>query len=77
LEPGYSESKQSWAEVLSQLKAQGVNSIRLFVGDGNLGLWAAVGEVYPQAEQQLCCNHKMLNVMNAVSQTEQPEVKKS
>jgi transposase-like protein len=28
-----------------------------------LGLWAAVGEVYPQAEQQLCWNHKMLNVM--------------
>lgn len=76
LEPGYRESKESWAEVLRQLKTRGVNSARLFVGDGNLGLWAAVGEVYPQAEQQLCWNHKMLNVMDAVSKKEQTEVKK-
>lgn len=76
LEPGYRESKESWAEVLRQLKLRGAKSVRLFVGDGNLGLWAAVGEVYPQAEQQLCWNHKMLNVMDAVSQKEQTEVKK-
>jgi putative transposase len=76
LEPGYRESKESWAEVLRQLKSRGAKSIRLFVGDGNLGLWAAVGEVYPQAEQQLCWNHKMLNVIDAVSQKEQTEVKK-
>ena len=49
LEPGYRESKESWAVVLRQLKTRGVKSARLFVGDGNLGLWAAVGEVYPQA----------------------------
>jgi putative transposase len=76
LEPGYRESKESWAEVLRQLKSRGVKGARLFVGDGNLGLWAAVGEVYPQAEQQLCWNHKMLNVIDAVSPKEQPEVKK-
>jgi putative transposase len=76
LEPGYRESKESWAEVLRQLKLRGAKSVRLFVGDGNLGLWAAVSEVYPQAEQQLCWNHKMLNVMDAVSQREQTEVKK-
>jgi putative transposase len=76
LEPGYRESKDSWAEVLRQLKSRGMNSARLFVGDGNLGLWAAVGEVYPQAEQQLCWNHKMLNVIDAVSRKEQTEVKK-
>ena len=75
LEPGYRESKESWAEVLRQLKSRGVQNARLFVGDGNLGLWAAVGEVYPQAEQQLCWNHKMLNVIDAVSQKEQTEVK--
>lgn len=75
LEPGYRESKQSWALVLRQLKARGVKSARLFVGDGNLGLWAAVGEVYPQAQEQLCWNHKMLNVMDAVSKREQVQVK--
>jgi len=76
LETGYRESKESWAEVLRQLKTRGVKSARLFIGDGNLGLWSAIGEVYPQAQQQLCWNHKMLNVMDAVSKKEQTEVKK-
>src|SRR5438093_3309465 len=71
LEPGYRESKESWALVLRQLKLRGVKSARLFVGDGNLGLWAGVGEVYPQAQEQLCWNHKMLNVIDAVSKKEQ------
>lgn len=75
LEPGYRESKESWALVLRQLKVRGVKSARLFVGDGNLGLWAAVGEVYPQAQEQLCWNHKMLNVMDAVSKREQVQAK--
>src|SRR4029434_807571 len=48
---------------------------RLFVGDGNLGLWAAVGEIYPQAQEQLCWNHKMLNVMDRVSKKEQVQAK--
>lgn len=75
LEPGYRESKESWAAVLRQLKARGVKSAKLFVGDGNLGLWAAVGEVYPQSQEQLCWNHKMLNVMDAVSKKEQVQAK--
>jgi len=52
-----------------------VKSARLFVGDGNLGLWARVGEVYPQAQEQLCWNHKLLNVMDAVSHKEQAQAK--
>jgi putative transposase len=75
LEPGYRESKESWAVVLRQLKARGVKSAKLFVGDGNLGLWAAVGEVYPQSQEQLCWNHKMLNVMDALSKKEQVQAK--
>jgi putative transposase len=75
LEPGYRESKESWALVLRQMKSRGVKSARLFVGDGNLGLWAAVGEVYPEAQEQLCWNHKMLNVMDAVSKKEQSQAK--
>src|SRR5882762_9210404 len=60
LEPGYRESKESWAEVLRQLKTRGVQSARLFVGDGNLGLWAAVGEVYPQAVKTVVENWERL-----------------
>jgi hypothetical protein len=52
-----------------------VKCARLFVGDGNLGLWARVGEVYPQAQEQLCWNHKLLNVMDAVSHKEQAQAK--
>jgi transposase-like protein len=76
LEPGYRESKEWWAGVLRELNRRGVKSARLFVGDGNLGLWAAVGEVYPEAQEQLCCNHKMLNVIDALSKKEQVEVKR-
>ena len=75
LEAGYRESKESWAGVLRQLKQRGIKNVRLFIGDGNLGLWAAVGEVYPQAKEQLCWNHKMLNVIDAVSKKEQVAVK--
>ncbi len=76
LEPGHRESKESWAEVLRQLKSRGIKTARLFVGDGHLGLWAAVGEVYPEASEQLCWNHKMLNVMDAVSKKEQVQAKR-
>jgi putative transposase len=76
LEAGYRESKESWAGVLRELKQRGVKNARLFVGDGNLGLWAAVGEVYPQAKEQLCWNHKILNVIDAVSKKEQVAVKR-
>jgi putative transposase len=55
---------------------RGLKQPRLFVGDGNLGLWAAVSEVYPQAQQQLCWNHKMLNVIDTVSRKEQSQVKR-
>ena len=77
LEAGYRESKESWAGVLRQLKGRGVKNPRLFIGDGNLGLWAAVTEVFPQAQEQLCWNHKMLNVMDCVSKKEQVAVKSS
>ena len=62
--------------MLRELKRRGVKTARLFVGDGHLGLWAAVGEVHPQSQEQLCWNHKMLNVMDAVSKNEQVQVKR-
>jgi len=49
LEAGYRESEESWGEILRGLKARGLKSVRLFVGDGHLGLWAAVRNVYPEA----------------------------
>ena len=47
----------------------------LFIGDGGLGLWAAVDEVYPEARHQLCWCHKMLNVLDKLPQRVQPAAK--
>lgn len=76
LEVGHRESKESWAEVIRQLKRRGVKTARLFVGDGHLGLWAGIGEIYPEAAEQLCWNHKILNVLDAVSKKEQAQAKR-
>jgi putative transposase len=75
LEVGYRESHASWAAVLRQLKRRGLQTARLLVGDGHLGLWAAVGEVFPEAKEQLCWNHNILNVLDALPKREQAAVK--
>jgi putative transposase len=46
------------------LKGRGLTDPKLFIGDGALGLWAAIGEVYPQADWQRCWCHKMRNVIS-------------
>ena len=74
LEAGYRESKESWALVLRQMKVRGVKSARL-CRRWQPRIVAAVGEIYPQAKEQLCWNHKMLNVMDAVSKKEQVQAK--
>ena len=59
---GYRESTESWKSVLHDLKERGLDNPRLFIGDGALGLWAAIREVYPKASEQRCWVHKMRNV---------------
>ncbi len=49
---GYRESAKSWKEVLRDLKSRGLEDTRLIIGNGALGLWAAVREVYPGAREQ-------------------------
>jgi len=75
LEVGYRESQISWAAVLRQLKRRGLQTARLFVGDGHLGLWAAVRDVFPKAGEQLCWNHKILNVLDALPKREHATAK--
>ncbi len=72
---GYRESRESWRDVLRDLRRRGLKDVRVFTGDGGLGLWAAVGEVYPEARQQLCWCHKMLNVLDKLPQRLQPEAR--
>jgi transposase-like protein len=71
---GYRESRESWAEVLRDLKARGLTDPKLFCGDGALGLWGAVNEVYPQARHQRCWVHKMRNVLTHFPKRLQDEV---
>ena len=72
---GYRESKESWAEVLRDLKKRGIERFPLVVADGTLGLWAALPEIYPETKQQRCWNHKEVNVLDQVPRAKQAEAK--
>ena len=61
---GYRESAQSWGEVLRDLGARGMECPLLVVGDGALGIWAALREVWPGSRHQRCWNHRTLNVLD-------------
>ena len=62
--PGYRESTRSWSEVLRDLRDRGLNCPRMVVGDGHLGIWGALRNVWPEAGEQRCWNHKILNVFD-------------
>ena len=61
--PGFRESAESWAAVLRGLKARGLGVPKLLVADGNLGIWAAARQVWPESAEQRCWNHKIVNVL--------------
>lgn len=63
---GYRESTESWCGVLRDLKRRGMGCPRLVIADGHLGIWAALSQVYPQAEEQRCWNHRLVNVLTQV-----------
>jgi putative transposase len=63
---GHRESAESWAALLRDLKRRGMNAPRLVVADGHLGLWAALAQVSPEAGEQRCWNHRILNVLDRV-----------
>ena len=71
LEDGVRESAQSWREVLLKLKARGMNVPKLAVGDGAMGFWAALEEVYGDTRQQRCRTHKALNILNCLPKSVQ------
>ena len=75
LEDGYRESKESWLELLRDLKRRGMPAPRVAVGDGALGFWAALGEVYPQTREQRCWVHKLANVLDKLPQKLQTRAK--
>jgi len=75
IEDGVRESTQSWREVLLSLKSRGMNAPKLAIGDGAMGFWAALDEVYPETSQQRCWQHKTMNVLNCLPKLSQPKAK--
>ena len=73
---GYAESKASWREILLDLKRRGLKiGPRLAVGDGALGFWAALREVYPGCGEQRCWVHKTANVLDKMPRSVQGKAK--
>ena len=64
LELGYRESALSWGDELRDLRERGLVAPLVAVGDGALGLWAALDEVFPETRHQRCWNHRTLNVLD-------------
>ena len=76
IEDGVRESKQSWREVLLDLKHRGLERApELAVGDGALGFWAALGEIFPDTRHQRCWVHKTMNVLNYLPKAVQAKAK--
>ena len=75
LEDGYRESEESWASLLHDLKRRGMGAPVLAVGDGALGFWAALREVYPETQEQRCWVHKIANVLDKLPKRLQPRAK--
>ncbi|MCX4784260.1 IS256 family transposase [Streptomyces sp. NBC_01264] len=74
---GLRESTESWADLLRDCRRRGMRDPILVVGDGAMGLWKALAEVFPQARHQRCWVHKTRNVMNALPKSAQPGAKKA
>lgn len=68
LELGYRESTESWAGVLRGLRDRGLAAPFVAVGDGALGLWAALDAVFPSTAHQRCWNHRVLNLQAKLPQ---------
>ena len=77
IEDGVRESTQSWREVLLKLKSRGMNAPQLAIGDGAMGFWAALDEIYPKTRQQRCWMHKTMNVLNCLPKSAHPKAKQA
>ena len=69
---GYRESTESWADLLRDCKRRGMTAPVLAVGDGALGFWKAVREVFPATKEQRCWFHKQANVLAALPKSAHP-----
>jgi transposase-like protein len=73
---GHRESAQSWCELLLDVKRRGLTiDPKLAIGDGALGFWKAIAEVFPATKEQRCCVHKTANILDKLPKAKQPKAK--
>jgi transposase-like protein len=77
LADGYRESAESWADLLRDCARRGMRAPVLAIGDGALGFWGALREVFPQTREQRCWFHKIANVFAALPKSAHPGAKKA
>ena len=72
LTDGYRESSESWADLLRDCRRRGMRAPTLAVGDGALGFWKALREVFPETREQRCWFHKQANVLAVLPKSAHP-----
>ena len=77
LADGFRESAESWADLLRDAKRRGMAAPVLAVGDGALGFWKAVRDVFPDTREQRCWWHKIGNVLAALPKSAHPAAKRA
>ena len=76
IQDGYRESAQSWKELLLDCQARGMTiAPKLAIGDGALGFWLALQEVFPDTRTQRCWVHKTANILDKMPKSVQPKAK--
>lgn len=75
LEGGPRESEAAWSSKLRKLKKRRLRCPRLVIGDGHLGIWAAIQNIFPEAEEQRCWNYRILNILDRISKKYQGQAK--
>ena len=75
LTDGYRESTESWADLLRDAARRGMRAPVLAIGDGALGFWGALREVFPATREQRCWFHKIANVLGALPESAHPAAK--
>jgi transposase-like protein len=77
LTDGYREATESWADLLRDCRRRGMRAPVLAIGDGALGFWGALREVFPETREQRCWFHKISNVLAALPKSAHPGAKKA
>jgi transposase-like protein len=77
LADGYRESAESWADLLRDCARRGMRAPVLAIGDGALGFWGALREVFPEAREGRCWFHKTANVLAALPKSSHPGARKA